>query len=176
MAFQDYHFNFWDQSTLLCPPWFLFSVIFNELLAAAAIGIFGSCNLQQDIFDYWSPVSYGSNTRILCPIQILLRLISVFMLNLWRKITAIVGEPRDCVVKHHKSVIYSIQCCCPFKVIFHSNLSSIKGSLSSKVVFPQRSSSIRDFSLSFIKGCLPQKVIFHQRSLSIKEVFHQMLS
>ena len=42
----------------------------------------------------------------------------------------------------------------PSKVVFHQRSSSVKGCLPSKVVFHQKSSSI--------KGRLPSKVVFHQ--------------
>ena len=50
----------------------------------------------------------------------------------------------------------------PSKVVFYRRSSFIKGRLSSKVVFHQRSSSIK---LSFIEGCLPLKGVFHRTSL-----------
>ena len=77
----------------------------------------------------------------------------------------------------------------PSKVVFRQNLpskvvsrlrsSSIKVRPPSKVVFHQRSSSIK--RLSSIKGRVPSKVVFHQRSSFIKGrlpskiIFHCMM-
>ena len=63
------------------------------------------------------------------------------------------------------------------KVVFHQKSSSIKDRLPSKGVFHQRSSSIKVCPpskvvfhprSSFIKGCLPSKGVFHQRLFFIK--------
>ena len=50
--------------------------------------------------------------------------------------------------------------CLPSKVVFRQRSSSVKGRLPSKVIFHKRSSSI--------KGRIPSKVIFRQRSSSVK--------
>ena len=79
----------------------------------------------------------------------------------------------------------SIKGCIPSKFVFDQSPSSEKGCipsmimfhqrfLTSKVVFNQRSPSIK--SLSSIKGCLPSNVYFDQRSSLSKVVFHQVKS
>ena len=64
------------------------------------------------------------------------------------------------------------------KIVFHQKSSSIKGCLPLNVIFHLRLSSIKGClpskvafhqRLPFIKGFLPSKAFFHQRSSSIKE-------
>ena len=59
------------------------------------------------------------------------------------------------------SSVHSSNCCrLPSKVVFRQRSSSLKGRLPSKVIFRQSSSSV--------KVRLPTKVVFHQRLSSVK--------
>ena len=92
------------------------------------------------------------------------------------------------VIIHRSS---SIKCHLPSKVVFRQRVPSIRGQLSSKVIFHQIfhfqakvvfHQKLSHQKSSSIKGCLPSKDIFHQISsfikgcLPSKVVFQQSLS
>ena len=71
----------------------------------------------------------------------------------------------------------TIKGCLPSKVVFRQRSTSVKVHLPLKVVFRQRSSSVEGLLPSkvvfcqrspFVKGCLPLKVVLRQMSSSIK--------
>ena len=85
---------------------------------------------------------------------------------LW-KVVSIKGCPQSMVVFPQRS-IFPLNVVFWIKAVFHQRFSSNRCHIPSKLFFQKRSTSI--------KGFLSSKVIFHQKFFSLKGFFHQWLS